>query len=193
MTAVASKPQPRGTPLADEDSVLRVLLYPDDLNTDPVTNRQIVQANAFRPISSEQEETNGWLTVGGWVSVWDGDMTTPAQAARLTTNERRRYVVELNVEQVRDLTHPSVGSRLFNVMWDPLPECVTDHGFQAQKPGDLGHCGLSGLAQKCVAATLEATATEQEVKKRYKAIRKLITDLATASKHRLIPPAGEND
>ena len=181
MTAEDSKPQPRGVPLADTDEVLRTVLYPSD-TLDKKGNRGI-QSNAFRPMPSEEEETRGLLKIGGWISVWEGSLTTAAQAASLTTNDARRYVVRLSVAEIRALRYPGEDHPLFDVFWDPRPECVAADGFESRVPGDLGHCGLSGLAVLCVEPTVTDAQKKAGItgKAKSRIVRKQLLDLADRS------------
>ena len=168
-----------GTRLASGSRVFRVVRYPSELNRIPETGRYELATSTFNPTPREEASD-------GCVSVWDVAYTTHEQGVTYAGRADRRYVVELDVDQVRRvrlMEEEGYAGPLFDVFHDPLSELVRNGPYSYARPGNRGHCGLSGLSLAFAEMTLPPDGLK---KKRQRVIRKEMLKLANASLHRLV-------
>ncbi|MGM0460054.1 MAG: hypothetical protein ACQERO_11980 [Bacteroidota bacterium] len=152
-TKRSSKPHKTGTPLSDDDDVIRLGLQQSSYD--------FIGANQFN-LSSEEKSLN-WKRI----SVWETSLSTIQQITSFVNNPKRKLVIELNVQKVRSIRIADVQ---LDVKWDRLNWCIDNDNEKRETyiPGCEGHCGLEGLYSNN--------------KKLRKKIRKELADLATSSR-----------
>lgn len=126
------KPGNHEEPLEDGDNVVRLgLLNQSSYNS--------VSPDQFCLSSEEKEEK--WKRI----SVWETELTKLEQILSFTNNEDRKFVIEMNVGDIRELEMPR-NTRPYNVKWDHLPDCLNE-GKKVVDSADgcEGHCGLEGV------------------------------------------------
>lgn len=175
-----------GTRLLDDDTILRVLRFPGELNKDAETGRYEILANGFS-ITPKEEKGDGCI------SAWDALLTTQTEATAYSGREDRRFIVEMSVGAIRKQRLPGGASALFDVVRDPLVECRRSGPYVYVRPGHRGHCALSGLSLGFAESTLPPSPqpSKKKIKEQQRAIRTLLVDLAQASKHH--PPSDETE
>ena len=126
-----------GTRLPRAKSVIRLAPHKPKF-FEPAPARRLLPS-IFEPTNEDKREAERRGLSGPQVSVWDTDLTTPAQAKAFRPSPDACAVLCLSVGLIEDIGREF--DRQLAVVSDPLP------ADRRTRPGWEGHCGIGGLAR----------------------------------------------